>query len=72
MKRLLLAAVLISACAHLTQQDKDELDAFKVMQNACIEDHKAEGKAAIDACIVKVRADWCQNWADRFDAGVCQ
>ena len=72
MKYLALILLALCACAHLTTQDKLDLSEYTAAQDACIVAHKDEGKAAIDSCRAQVKADWCKQWAERFDAGVCQ
>lgn len=59
------------ACAALSAQDKGDLAQYEAQQGACIA-ATPHDKAAIDACRAKVKAQWCAQWAARFDAGVCQ
>lgn len=67
MKYLLLALVL-GGCAHLSAQDKLELDQYAGEQTACIAAHHGDQKA-IDDCRTQVRMKWNRIWNSRFDGG---
>ena len=63
-------AVYLLAGCRLTIQDRGELAQYEGQQGACIA-ASPHDRAAIDACRARVKADWCQQWKARFDAGVC-
>ncbi len=65
---LVLMAVVLFACAHLTSQDKAELATREGEEMACIAAHSGDGPA-IDACRAAVKAKWDAAWNQRFDGG---
>lgn len=62
--------VAIAGCTHLTKQDQSEIATYAGEQSACVAATPSD-KAAIDSCRAAVKAKWCAQWADRFEAGVC-